>query len=307
MVARNVRNSANSYIYKKKREFELETVKKYINTINEKKYILKLTKHEDIMNATVSKNKEDRNLIDQLLTTSELIPTNILKLAKPIKCQSRYINYRAVVCLPVDGLQSVDQYSDIKSKHLQGYIRHYVKNTVMDLLKEHERALSVKLRLCEPNEEEKRLRDLFSSKNKEYRERNRGITEKTTNIYVDDDKTRFRVIKEKITVSDTRRKIATKEDKKRLLDESKKRMKYARNAWSQTTNQTFSCSFTVLHAVKSEGPVFDKPKEKTYEKIADSVFNKPKESTYERIVNSEPRVVRLEKVFEWLNCLEEHR
>jgi len=302
MVSRNVRNSANSYIYKKKREFELETVKKYINAINWKNYTLKLIKHEDIMNASVSKNQEDKNLINQLLTTSELIPINMLKLAKPIKCQSRYISYRAVVCLSIDGSQEIDQFSDIRSKHLQGYIRHYVKKTIMDLLKERERVLSVKLRLCEPNEEERRLRDLFSSKNKEYRERNRGITEKTTNVYIDDDKTRFRVIKEKITILDTRRKIATKEEKKRLLDESKKRMAHARNTWSGIKNQEFSCSFTVLHAVKSGGPVFDKPKEKTYEKIVNS-----EPITYEKVVKSEPRVVRLEKVFEWLNCLEEHR
>jgi len=302
MVSRNVRNSANSYIYKKKREFELETVKKYIDAIKKKKYILKLIKHEDIRNATLSTNKEDKNLIDQLLTTSELIPTNVLTLAKPIKCQSRYIGYRAVVCLPNDDIQNRDQFSDVKSKHLQGYIRQYVKNTVLSLLEKQKHALSVKLRLCEPNEEEQQQRDLLTLVNRTHRDHNRGIIEKTINTYVDDDKTRFRVIKEKITVKNTRRKLATKEDKNRLLEDSKKRIGYARKAWKETENQVFSCSFTVLHTEKSKGTVIDKPIENMYE---ESSHPKPMEKTYEKILHLEPRVVSLEKVLAWLKVAEE--
>jgi len=288
MVSRNVRNSANSYIYRKKREFELETVKEYIEAIETKRYILKLIKHDTIKNAVVSSDKEDKNLINQLLKTVELLPTNMLTLSKPIKCQSRYIGYRAVVCLVDNSNKEEDQYLDINSKHLQGYIRHYVKNTVLGLLKERKRILSVKLRLCEPNEEEQNKRNLLRMANEKHKERNRDMVEKIVNTYEDDPDTRFRVLKTKKTTLNTRRKLATKEEKKKLLDEAKKRIEYSKTVWKKTENQAFSCSFTVLYAEKTNDTVIDKSLEKMHRKT----------------IYPEPRVVSLERVLGWLKCLE---
>jgi len=289
MVSRNIRNKANRYIYIRKREFELETVKKYIGKINSNEYVIKLIKHSTIRDASVLNDTESNNLINQLLKTVELIPTNILTLSKPIKCQSRYIGYRAVICLSEEDILNGNQFLNIKSKHLKRYIKDYIDDVILKLLHERERILSVKLHLCEPNEEEKRIRESLNIQNNTNRLRNKDILEKTVNTYYDDDSFQSKQVKGKTKLFTIRRKTATTEDKNRLLNESKKRIKDSKKLWEEREKQTFSCSFTILHTESIKSTVIDKPREKKYVKH----------------VYSEPRVVSIDQVLEWLKCIEE--
>jgi len=289
MVSRNVRNKANSYLYTEKRKFELQKVKEYINAIQTDNFSIKLIKHETILDLVTSKEQEEKFLVDQLFKATELIPNRILTLPKPLKCQSRYIGYRAIVTLKDftdNGL--FNDYSNIRSKHLKKYIKSYVQGTVLSLLIEQERILSVKLHLIEPNEEEMKIRESLRKQNEENRIRNKEIVERKTYIKTNEESVHHREKNNENIQKVTRRKIAKVEDQKRLLRSSKERIKYTKKHWDENKSEIFSCSFTVLYA----------------EAVQSSVIDKLKNS--ERIYNTQisPEVVSLEKVREWLEYLE---
>jgi len=289
MVARNVRNKANSYVYKEKRKIELRKVKEYINAIQSDRYHIKLIKHENIIKSLASKEQDDIDLINQLFNVTQLLPNNILTLPKSLKCQSRYIGYRAIISLQDCGNNKLlNDYLDIKSKHLKSYIKSYVNGTILVLLKEKEREISVKLHLVEPNEEEAKVRENLRLQNEINKERNKEILEKITYNKLDEDDFYNEKVSTKIIQKVTRRKVAKVEDKNRLLMKSKQRIKLIKDYWDETKDEVFSCSFTVLHAEVIKGSVVDKP-----------VYNK--NMIYEQ---KGPKVVSLEKVREWLRYLE---
>jgi len=288
MVSRNIRNKANSYIYKEKRRHELNVVREYINAIETQSYTLKLLKHSNIIKAASSNDEESKNLLQQLTQKVELLPRNILELSKPMKCQSRYIGYKAIICLQDNILkQDSDNFEDIKSRHLKSYIKDYANKEVLGLLKEQERSLSVKLRLCEPNIEEAKIRESLKLKNEENKERNKGTIDIVYNDIDKIDGTRFDKSENFSIKTQRRRKKADKSEQKELLQKSKIKMNYYKQEIIENKDN-YRCSFTILHT----------------EKIKGSVIDKPMENTSSKYVIKDPKVVTLERVREWLRYLE---
>jgi len=183
MVSRNVRNKVNKFLYTKKRETESKVLENVIDLIKSKKYIIRVKRLDTINTGNINLSSKFGKVLNNIGTmipiatiNGNMNSINEIILDKRFNVHSHVLRYKVHVFNEQDDISQLDNnFEKVRSKSLINYLHKYIRSDVLEHYTEWYRKTRVKLKLEEPNEEERKERYVRSEKNKENKKRNETI------------------------------------------------------------------------------------------------------------------------------------